>query len=173
MLSQPQTRTLVNSCEYFYLTTSSEEFNQNLEEHSWGYGISLRSRDSSKILADGTYVLSSVIGKCVAITFILAPRALLTAPSTPFYTTVFFTNGENGSLPVENSFLSPQFISALCWIIVGDFSCHHISHSGSKDSIHLLSKEPISKVTFLIWMCPMKESSCSPDSAQLNYSWGL
>lgn len=173
MLNQPQTRTPVNSCEYFYLITSCEEFNQNLEEHSWGYGISLRSTDLSKILADVTHVLTSVIGKCVAIDAYLSSQGTTNSTQYSLFYNCFFTNGENGSLPTENSFLSPQFISALCWIIVGDFSCHHISHSGSKDSIHLLSKEPISKVTFLIWMCPMKESSCSPDSAQLNYSWGL
>ena len=121
MLSQPQTRTPVNSCEYFYLITSCEEFNQNLEEHSWSYGISLRSTDLSKILADVTHVLTSVIGKCVAIDVYLSSQGTTNSTQYSLFYNCFFTNGENGSLPIENSFLSPQFISALCWIIVGDF----------------------------------------------------
>ena len=117
MLSQPQTRTPVNSCEYFYLITSCEEFNQNLEEHSWSYGISLRSTDLSKILADVTHVLTSVIGKCVAIDVYLSSQGTTNSTQYSLFYNCFFTNGENGSLPIENSFLSPQFISALCWIM--------------------------------------------------------
>ena len=92
MLSQPQTRTPVNSCEYFYLITSCEEFNQNLEEHSWSYGISLRSTDLSKILADVTHVLTSVIGKCVAIDVYLSSQGTTNSTQYSLFYNCFFTN---------------------------------------------------------------------------------
>ena len=89
MLSQPQTRTLVNSSKYFYLITSCEEFNQNLE-HSWGYGISLRSRDLSKILADDTHILTSVIGKCVAIDVYLSFQGTSNSTQYSLFYNFFF-----------------------------------------------------------------------------------
>lgn len=97
MLSQPQARTLVNSCEYVYLITSCEQFNQNLE-HSWGYGISLRSRDLSKILADGTHVLTCVIGKCVAIDVYLSSQSTSNSTQYSLFYNCFFSQMEKMDL---------------------------------------------------------------------------
>lgn len=138
-----------------------------------GHGISLRRRYLSKGLADNTGILLSVVGKCdVDISF------QSTSKRCPilFSTFAYFTCYRKGNSSKWKSIFESVIHMQLCAESLVMTLCHHISYSGSKDSIYLLSKEILSKVTFigpwhvLIWTSFIKAVSCPPDLEQLNYT---